>query len=88
MDYEANYEATAVNADSNLENLKAIHNDYCARLLQLAAVNADSNLENLKAIHNPQEYRGWIARVMFSNGSFFVNAKNAITYKLTETGYE
>lgn len=54
----------------------------------LLAVNADSNLENLKAIHNPQEYRGWIARVMFSNGSFFVNAKNAITYKLTETGYE
>ena len=78
----------AVNADSNLENLKAIHNKASDSQTRPRAVNADSNLENLKAIHNPQEYRGWIARVMFPNGSFFVNAKNAITYKLTATGYE
>ena len=42
----------AVNADSNLENLKAIHNNRCRKRMRKTAVNADSNLENLKAIHN------------------------------------
>ena len=42
----------AVNADSNLENLKAIHNHVAGMLQGEKAVNADSNLENLKAIHN------------------------------------
>ncbi len=44
--------ATAVNADSNLENLKAIHNHAVSHVFRHRAVNADSNLENLKAIHN------------------------------------
>ena len=42
----------AVNADSNLENLKAIHNIQGHLHPLEKAVNADSNLENLKAIHN------------------------------------
>ena len=42
----------AVNADSNLENLKAIHNFELFAGAGFLAVNADSNLENLKAIHN------------------------------------
>ena len=42
----------AVNAGSNLENLKAIHNSWIVREHLRKAVNAGSNLENLKAIHN------------------------------------
>ena len=46
----------AVNAGSNLENLKAIHNNKWGLRICWLAVNAGSNLENLKAIHNSQLY--------------------------------
>ena len=45
-------ENAAVNAGSNLENLKAIHNLKGVYWSAPRAVNAGSNLENLKAIHN------------------------------------
>ena len=41
-----------VNAGSNLENLKAIHNVRDDGDVYHVVVNAGSNLENLKAIHN------------------------------------